>query len=197
MADAIQSPEFTPTPEQAGYIASAESGVDTAKGNLALNESMLQRDRADFNPMGDEGTGGPRPTFNEPDPQDHMQDIMKVAPLWMALGAMGGAFFKQSGFTMLSSTNAMMKGLVQGNADAYAQAREKYDKDYAEFRDKQKTWQDVYRAYLSAYKGRIDADVRVVDPGPDAASFEVDVCLSGAGGALHCANDSPLATTHS
>jgi predicted Zn finger-like uncharacterized protein len=44
---------------------------------------------------------------------------------------------------------------------------------------------------------RIDADVRVVDPGPDAASFEVDVCLSGAGGALHCANDSPLATTHS
>jgi predicted Zn finger-like uncharacterized protein len=44
---------------------------------------------------------------------------------------------------------------------------------------------------------RIDADVHVVDPGPDAASFEVDVCLSGAGGALHCANDSPLAPPHS
>ncbi|HMD59250.1 MAG TPA: hypothetical protein VKG66_05640, partial [Steroidobacteraceae bacterium] len=44
---------------------------------------------------------------------------------------------------------------------------------------------------------RVDADVRVVDPGPDAASFEVDVCLSGTGGALHCANDSPLAATHS
>jgi hypothetical protein len=54
----------------------------------------------------------------------------------------------------------MMKGMVQGNAEAYGQAREKYEKDYAEFKDKNKTWMDVYRAYMAAYKGRADADTR-------------------------------------
>ena len=151
-----------PTPDEAADIASADEERSIALGNLSAAEGQLASDRADFDPTGIEGTQGPQPTFNEPTPQDHMQDIMKVAPLWMALGAIGGKFFKQSGLTMLSSTNAMMKGLVQGNADAYGQAREKYEQDYANFRDKQKTWMDTYKAYIQAYKGRIDADLRAV-----------------------------------
>lgn len=38
---------------------------------------------------------------------------------------------------------------------------------------------------------RVDTEVAVLDPGPDASSFELDVCLTGARG-LRCANDEPL-----
>ncbi len=155
MADA-----FTPTPDEQANIDAAKDNQARAQSNLAIEDDILARDRADFNPTGPEGTQGPQPTFNEPNPQDHMKDVMKQAPLLMALGALGGALGHQHGITMLASTNAMMKGLVQGNSEAYSAAREKYEKDYAEFKDKNKTWMDVYRAYLTAYKGRIDADIR-------------------------------------
>ena len=38
---------------------------------------------------------------------------------------------------------------------------------------------------------RVDTEVAVLDPGPDASSFELDVCLASARG-LRCANDEPL-----
>jgi len=154
--------QFTPTPDEQANIDAASAVAQNARSNLSMEQDILQRTREDYNPTGPEGTMGSQPTFNEPTPQDHMQDLMKAAPLFMALGALGGAFSHQSGITMLASTNAMMKGLVQGNAEAYDQAREKYEKDYAQFKDKNQTWMDVYRAYLTAYKGRVDASVRAV-----------------------------------
>jgi len=47
------------------------------------------------------------------------------------------------------------------------------------------------RRFLDAEQ-RIDAEIRVVDPGPDATSFELDVCLALAAGGLRCANDAPI-----
>lgn len=47
------------------------------------------------------------------------------------------------------------------------------------------------RLFLDAEQ-RIDAEIRVVDPGPDATSFELDVCLALAAGGLRCANDAPI-----
>jgi hypothetical protein len=38
---------------------------------------------------------------------------------------------------------------------------------------------------------RIEAQIAVADPGPDATSFELDACLIGAGSQIHCANDTP------
>lgn len=35
---------------------------------------------------------------------------------------------------------------------------------------------------------RVDAEIRIVDPGKDAVGFEMDVCLQVAGG-IHCANE--------
>jgi predicted Zn finger-like uncharacterized protein len=36
---------------------------------------------------------------------------------------------------------------------------------------------------------RIEAQIAVADPGPDATSFELDACLIGAGSQIRCAND--------
>jgi predicted Zn finger-like uncharacterized protein len=38
---------------------------------------------------------------------------------------------------------------------------------------------------------RADAQVAVLDPGPEASSFELDVCLPASSGSLRCANDQP------
>ena len=41
---------------------------------------------------------------------------------------------------------------------------------------------------------RLDAQVAVIDPGPQASSFELDVCLPAPSGSLRCANDQPTTT---
>ena len=41
---------------------------------------------------------------------------------------------------------------------------------------------------------QVDSEVAVLDPGPDASSFELDVCMPGTRG-LRCASDSPLRPT--
>ncbi len=38
---------------------------------------------------------------------------------------------------------------------------------------------------------RIDTEVRVFDPTRQVSSFELDVCVSAASGALRCAGDTP------
>ena len=38
---------------------------------------------------------------------------------------------------------------------------------------------------------RIDTEIRVLDPSRQASSFELDVCVSAAGGGLRCAGDTP------
>jgi predicted Zn finger-like uncharacterized protein len=48
------------------------------------------------------------------------------------------------------------------------------------------------RAML-AHDERVDSEVALRDPAADSASFELDVCLKGAGGIVRCAGDSPLA----
>lgn len=140
-------------------VVTAQSGLASAQEEQRAAQGQLTADIQGFNPIAE---AGPQPTMTAVAPEDHMKDVMKVAPLWMALAAVGGALGHQSGMTMITSTNAMMKGLVQGNADAYADARQKYDQQYQDFRDKQKTWIDTYKAYANAYKGRVDADMLAV-----------------------------------
>ena len=48
-------------------------------------------------------------------------------------------------------------------------------------------------AFIAAGQ-RLDGQVAVLDPGPEASSFELDVCLPGPAGSLRCANDQPTTT---
>ncbi|MFT3906246.1 MAG: DUF3426 domain-containing protein [Steroidobacteraceae bacterium] len=41
---------------------------------------------------------------------------------------------------------------------------------------------------------RVDSEIAVKDPGPDAASFELDACLSGGSSTVRCANDKSTAS---
>jgi hypothetical protein len=161
--DATPDPSFGAIDAQLIGQQQALSGTEAQLEQATQDRDQYQQqrdfDQQDFNP---DAAAGQKPVFNEPTPQDHFNDVMKQAPLLMALGAVGGAFGKQHGITMLASTNAMMKGIVQGSADQYKAAREQYAQQYENFQDKSKTWLDVYKAYSVAYKGRLDADQKAV-----------------------------------
>jgi hypothetical protein len=143
----------------ADTLGQNQADLATAQNQYASATAERDQIMANFDPQ---AVAGDQPTFNAPTPQDHFNDVMKQAPFMMALGAIGGALGKQHGITMLASTNAMMKGVVQGSADAYKDARDKYDQQYQDFRDKSKTWLDVYKAYATAYKGQLDAAQKAV-----------------------------------
>ena len=124
------------------------ANVDKAQGDLA-------KASADFNP---EAMAGERPAeFNMPEPQNQFNAIVGMSPLLAALGAVGGVFGRAHGISMLMTTNAMMKGMVQGADDQYQDARKQYEFKYQQWKDQLRTFNDTYKAYMQAYKGRIDA----------------------------------------
>jgi hypothetical protein len=144
--------------------------LDADKAAAASATQGLTDINQSFDP---DSAAGPQPTFNYPEPQDHFKDVMAQAPLLMGLAAIGGAFGKMHGMTMLASTNAMMKGLVQGNDAAYSDARQKYDAAFDQYKTQQKTWFDTYRAYIQAYKGRVDAQARAVQGANAAVGMDI------------------------
>jgi hypothetical protein len=155
----------TATPPAAADPDQAELGVIQKEKGIAEAErnSFQDQMRADMASYDPEAEAGQRPAaFTEPTPQDHFGDLMAQAPIMMALGAIGGKFGNAHGVAMLQSTNAMMSGMIKGNDAAYAKAREDYDAKYQQYKEQSKTWLDVYKAYQTAYKGRIDADQRAI-----------------------------------
>jgi predicted nucleic acid-binding Zn-ribbon protein len=166
MADTLGTQPSTPamSPQDISAQIEGDPGVQglEAEQQEAVREreaanAKLTADSAAFDP---EGAVGKQPEFQGNIPQDHFKDVMAQAPALMALAAVGGLFGRAHGVAMLQTTNAMMKGMVQGSADAYSAAREKYDQQVQEFKEKKQTWVEVYKAYSAAYKGRIDADLR-------------------------------------
>jgi hypothetical protein len=142
----------------------AMSDASAAVATRDQAQADLTKTIADFNPP---ENSGPQ-QFNMPEPQDHWNDIVGISPLIMAMGAIGGKFANLHAVDMLASTNAMMKGMVTGNAEQYSDARKQYDQKYEQWKDQQRTWNDTYKAYMIAYKGRVDAQQRAVN-GANAA----------------------------
>jgi hypothetical protein len=146
-------------------VAPDEMGQQLAEEQATANQATqnLIATTQDFSPP--ENT---QPAFDEAAPQNHFNEIVGLSPLLMALGAVGGALGRAHGIAMLASTNAMMKGMVTGADEQYADARQQYDRKYQQWKDQSRTWFDSYKAYISAYKGRIDAQARAVQ-GANAA----------------------------
>jgi hypothetical protein len=148
------------------------SDIDSQIQNRDAAQADLSASIQGFNPP--ENTSPP--SFTQPAPTDHFNDIVGLSPLLMALGAIGGKFGNAHGIAMLQSTNAMMKGIVTGSAEQYADARQQYEQKYDQWRDQQRTWDDTYKAYMTAYKGRIDAQQKAVN----GANAAVGIALKNA-----------------
>ena len=140
-----------------------ETQVTEAQKAATEASGALMDTTKDFNPPENN-----QPAFSMPEPQNHFNDIVGLSPMLMALGAVGGVLGRTHGIAMIQSTNAMMKGMVQGADDQYKDARQQYENKYAQWKDASRTWFDTYKAYMSAYKGRVDAQAKAVQ-GANAA----------------------------
>lgn len=111
--------------------------------------------------------------FNAQEPVNHMQDMMKGAPMLMLLAALGGKASGLSGTAMLSGVNGMMSGLTDGNHQAYQESVDKFKGEYAQWKDRQALKAKVYSEYLTAYKGRVDAAQKAAEAAGRAVGDDI------------------------
>jgi hypothetical protein len=104
--------------------------------------------------------GQPEP-FTEKPPERN-NSIMSVAPYLVGLAALGGKMTGLHATTMLGATNGMVKGLIQGNEQAYTDQKKAYDEAYQRWLDKWKQQKQIYDEMRQVYKSRIDADLRAL-----------------------------------
>ncbi len=95
-------------------------------------------------------------------PPERNNSIMSVAPYLIGLAALGGKMTGLHATTMLGATNGMVKGLIQGNEQAYKDQKQKYDEAYQRWLDKWSQQQKIYNEMRQVYKGRIDADLKAL-----------------------------------
>ena len=146
---------------------SKPTAADDARQFEQQNMRALTDDLSAFNPTAETNAIAgqmPQPTADmQQAPQDHMGDLMKVAPIFMGMAALGGKVFRSHGIAMLASTNAMMKGFASGNEQQYKNAVTDYQKKWAELKDQQQNWFDTYKAVYTARKGQWDARIKATE----------------------------------
>lgn len=103
------------------------------------------------------------PQFTEQEPRINPNGVMATMPFLVGLAALGGSFAGVHAKTMLSATNGMTKGLIQGNQKAYHDARERYQDSYQRYIDKHRQQLQIYNEMRQVYKGRVDADLRALE----------------------------------
>lgn len=103
------------------------------------------------------------PQFTEQEPRINPNGVMATMPFLIGLAALGGSFAGVHAKTMLSATNGMTKGLIQGNQKAYEDAHERYQESYRRYIDKHQQQLQIYNEMRQVYKGRVDADLRALE----------------------------------
>lgn len=103
------------------------------------------------------------PQFEGQEPLPNQQGMMSSMPLLIGLATVGGKLAGVHAKTMLEGINGMTKGTIQGNQQAYTEAKQRYDDSYTRWLDKHKAMLQVYNEMRQVYKGRVDADLRALE----------------------------------
>jgi len=98
----------------------------------------------------------PPPVLKEEAPKFH-DFAVKNSPWLMILSAVGGKIGKISGIGMLKAQTGMLKGLNEGNKEAFDQAFAQYQEHTKAAMDAWKNDMAVYNANLDWRKGQVDA----------------------------------------
>ena len=98
----------------------------------------------------------PLPVLKEEAPKFH-DFAVKNSPWLMILSAIGGKIGKISGIGMLKAQTGMLKGLNEGNKEAFDQAFAQYQEHTKTAMDAWKNDMAVYNANLDWRKGQVDA----------------------------------------
>jgi hypothetical protein len=125
-------------------------------------QQALAGDTQDYDDLSKKLASSSGQEFPQQAPERNM-GVMSVAPYLIGLAALGGKGLGIHATTMLSATNGMVKGLIQGSEQRYKDEKQKYDDAYQKWQDKWTQTQRIYNEMRLAYKGRIDADVKALE----------------------------------
>lgn len=99
--------------------------------------------------------------FDQQEPTRNM-GVMATMPYLVGLAALGGKAAGLHAKTMLGGINGIVQGIRQGNEQAFADSKKKYDDAYQrwlqEFTQKNK----LYQSALQFYAGRTDAQMKAL-----------------------------------
>jgi len=129
-------------------------------GAEAARQPVADTAMADINQYKATVGGGPpaEQPFDQQQPMQDVQPLMRSAPLLIAITALGGHAARQSGLTMLNATNAMFKGAMAGNTEAYEGAKKLYDEAYQKHMEREKMRAKVYADVVKAAGNMVNAD---------------------------------------
>jgi len=136
--------------ERKAYVAKRDAATDEAvtRRRQAADKELEFADEEEKHLNALEGASPP---------VNHMQEVMKGAPMLMILTAIGGQLTRSSGMAMLSGMTGMMNGLTAGSRQQYEDAYKDFRTNYEQQRDRMALMQRIYDQRLDAYKGRADA----------------------------------------
>ena len=165
-------PPFYETP--AGQ--EAKKPLLAAESDLRTQEATANQDIAALRAKAAQGPPQSEP-FTMTEPQQNAQMVLQSAPLLIGLTALGGRLTHQTGLTMLKSTDAMFKGAVQGNQEAYDNAKAAYDQNFKKYLDREKQRAQVYKDVMAAMGDVVGADetaLRIADKavGDERANYK-------------------------
>lgn len=137
--DQSKDPTYNRLTDQA---TKAEQGIEGAAKQRAAMEAEQQPDQ-----------------FNQTPPQTTMtpQIMQSMAPL-MIFTALGGAFTKQSGMTMLGAMNGMVQGINKGDEEGRERAWQQYQDTYQKWKDKVEESHRIYEEHKAALGDTVFAD---------------------------------------
>jgi hypothetical protein len=154
------SPEemLAPAPPDLSMLES-EREAQVKRRDTAMDEAVTERRKAADKELefadDEEAQLNQLQTANPP--VNHMQEVMKGAPILMMLTAIGGSLTRAGGMAMLSGMTGMMQGLTSGSRQQYDDSYKQFMTEYQQQRDRMALMQKIYNQRLDAYKGRADA----------------------------------------
>jgi hypothetical protein len=93
-------------------------------------------------------------------PTTMVPEIMKSMAPMMLLTALGGAFTKQSGMTMLGAMNGIVQGINKGDAEGRDRAWQQYQDTYKQWKDKVDEAHRIYEEHKAALGDNAFADMQ-------------------------------------
>lgn len=151
---AVAPPPAPPAP-------APNQNLDALEGMATTYQNRFEQDQAALDNL-QPPQMGPAPTPPQ-DPRVNQNGIMRSMPFLIGLATIGGKLANVSGKAMLGSVNAMMQGAIQGNEQAYKEARRQYDEAWTRYKSKYDVQAQVYEQMREVFKGRVDADLKALE----------------------------------
>ena len=89
--------------------------------------------------------------FGNAAPQDQINRVMSVSPIFLALSALAGGFSRTQALTGLSAMNGMMQGVLKGDRQAFQDSQTQYENQFRVSQERSALRDQIYNELEKSY----------------------------------------------